>query len=136
MSDPRKKKSSRKGTQQTTTYSSILGDPLRLVDQRNSNAQEKPSKFRYILAGGRRSSDRDKGELSYLWDKLSPREQDVTVLVCKGYTNEQIARSLNITVSSVKTYLRFVFSTVDVDNRTDLRLKFYDFDFKHTFPHT
>ena len=135
MSDPRKRKSSRKGTQQTNTYSSILGDPLRLVDQRNSDAQEKPSKFRYVLAGGRRSSDREKGELSYLWDKLSPREQDVTVLVCRGYTNEQIARSLNITVSSVKTYLRFVFSELDIDNRTDLRLKFFNFDFKHTPPH-
>jgi len=135
MSDPRKRKSSRKGTQQTNTYSSILGDPLRLVDQRNSDAQEKPSKFRYVLAGGRRSSDTDRAELAYLWDTLSPREQDVTVLVCKGYTNEQIARSLNITVSSVKTYLRFVFSTVDVGNRTDLRFKFYSFDFKRKSPY-
>lgn len=131
MSDPRKNKSSRKSAQQKKTYFSVLGDSLRLFDQRNTDAQEtpKPSNYRFILAGGRRSSDRDNGEVAYLWDKLSPREQDVTVLVCRGHTNEEIARLLGISVSSVKTYLRFVFATVDVKNRTELRLKFYNFDF-------
>jgi DNA-binding NarL/FixJ family response regulator len=134
MSDPRKRKSSRKGAQQKNTYSSVLGDPLHLVDSRTSDAKENRPKYRYVLAGGRRSSDRDRAELAYRWANLSPREQDVTVLVCKGYTNEQIARSLNITVSSVKTYLRFVFLELDVDNRIDLRLKFYNFHFQPKLP--
>jgi len=128
MSTPRKKKPSRIGAQQTTKYSSVLGDHLRLVNQTNSDAKEKRSK--YILAGGRRSSDRERAEISYRWDNLSPREQDVTVLVCRGYTNQQIARALNITVSSVKTYLRFVFSSMDVSDRVELRLKLKDYDFK------
>ena len=133
MADPRKNKPSRVGAQQTTTYSSVLGDPLRLVDQTNSNAKEKRSK--YILAGGRRSSDSDKGELTFHWENLSPREQDVTVLVCRGYTNEQIARALNITISSVKTYLRIVFLKIDVGNKIELRLKFHNFNFKHDLPY-
>ena len=128
MVPPRKKKPSRMGAQQTNSYSFVLGDQLRLVDQTNSDAKEKRSK--YILAGGRRSSDRERAEISYLWNTLSPREQDVTVLVCRGYTNQQIARRLNITVSSVKTYLRFVFSSMDVPNRVELRLKLRDYDFK------
>ena len=131
MSDPRKSKSSRKGTPQTNIYSSVLGDPLHLVDKKDSEAQENHPKSGHFLTGGRRSSDRDTGELRYLWNQLSPREQDVTVLVCRGFTNEQIARTLHISVSSVKTYLRFVFATLNVENRTELRLKFYNFDFKH-----
>lgn len=133
MSTPRKKKPSRTGAQQTTKYSFILGDQLRLVNQINSDAKEKRSK--YILAGGRRSADSDKGELTFRWENLSPREQDVTVLVCRGYTNEQIARALNITISSVKTYLRFVFSSMDVRDRVELRLKLYNFDFKGRNPY-
>ncbi len=133
MSIPRKKKPSRMGAQQTNTYSSVLGDQLRLVDQTNSDAKEKRSK--YILAGGRRSADSDKGELTFRWEDLSPREQDVTVLVCRGHTNEQIARALNITISSVKTYLQFVFSSMDVRDRVELRLKLYNFDFKGKNPY-
>ena len=133
MADSRKKKSSRKGPTQTNKYLSILGDTLHLVNRRNADAREK--RPTYILAGGRRSSDGNRAELAYLWEHLSPRQQDVTVLVCRGYTNEQIARSLNITVASVKTYLRFVFLAMQVRDRVELRLKFYNFDFKHKPPH-
>ena len=135
MTPARKRKSSRSGTQPTKTYSSILGDPLHLVDRTNSAAKENRQNYRYVLSGGRRSSDVDKAETYYLWESLSPREQDVTVLVCRGYTNQQIARSLNITVASVKTYLRYVFLTMQVRNRVELRLKFYNFNFNHTLPH-
>ena len=133
MADSRKKKSSRKGTPQTNKYPYILGDPLHLVDHIKPEARENRTK--YILGGGRRSSDGNRAEISYLWEQLSPREQDVTVLVCRGYTNEQIARSLNITIASVKTYLRFVFLTIQVRDRVELRLKFYNFEFKHKPPH-
>ena len=135
MADARKRKSTRSGTQPTKTYSSILGDPLHLVDQTNSDAKENRRNYRYILSGGRRSSDVGKAEISYLWESLSPREQDVTVLVCRGYTNQQIARSLNITVASVKTYLRYVFLTMQVRDRVELRLKFYNFNFDHPLPY-
>ena len=133
MVPPRKNKPSRKDPQQTTTYSYILGDHLHLVNQTDSNAKEKRSK--YILSGGRRSADRDSADLVFRWDSLSVREKDVTVLVCRGHTNEQIARLLNISVSSVKTYLRIVFLKIEVDNKIELRLKFHNFNFKHDFPH-
>jgi len=132
MVPPRKKKPSRKDPQ-TTTYSYILGDHLRLVNQTNSDTKEKRSK--YILSGGRRSADRDSADLIYRWESLSLREKDVTVLVCRGHTNEQIARLLNISVSSVKTYLRIVFLKIDVGNKIELRLKFHNFNFKHHLPY-
>ncbi|MDQ3006820.1 MAG: helix-turn-helix transcriptional regulator [Chloroflexota bacterium] len=133
MAPPRIKKPSRKDPQQTTKYSYVLGDHLRLVDQTNSNAKEKRSK--YILAGGRRSADRDSADLVFRWESLSLREKDVTVLVCRGHTNEQIARLLNISVSSVKTYLRIVFLKIDAGNKVELRLKFHNFNFKHDLPY-
>ena len=134
MSTPRKKKPSRIGPQQTKKYSYILGDQLHLINRKDSNTEENRSNAGYILAGGRRSSDRDSSELIYLWESLSPREKDVTVLVCRGFTNEQIALWLKISASSVKTYLRFVFSKAAVRNKTELRLKFYTFDFEHHIP--
>jgi DNA-binding CsgD family transcriptional regulator len=102
MSPPRKDKTSRKDPQQTSEYSSILGDHLRLVTQTDSDAKEKRSKY---------------------------------ILVCRGHTNEQIARLLNISVSSVKTYLRMIFLKIDVDSKIELRLKFHNFNFKHDLAH-
>lgn len=134
MPSPRKKKSSRNGPQQTNKYSSILGDQLHLVNKTNSNAKENRSQVRYILSGGRRSSDRDSSEAFFLWESLSPREQDVTVLVCRGFTNEQIALWLKLSVSTVKTYLQKVFLKTYVRNKTELRLKFHNFDFKSNAP--
>jgi DNA-binding NarL/FixJ family response regulator len=131
MSTPRKKKSSRIGPQQTNKYSYILGDHLHLVSRKNSNAEENHTNAGHFLAGGRRSSDSLSSELVYLWEDLSTREKDVTVLVCRGFTNDQIALWLKISVSSVKTYLRFVFSKTGVRNKTELRLKFHNFDFDH-----
>lgn len=134
MSTPRKKKPSRMGPQQTKKYSYILGDRLHLINRKDSNTEENRSNAGYILAGGRRSSDRDSSELIYLWESLSPREKDVTVLVCRGFTNDQIALWLRISASSVKTYLRFVFSKAGVRNKTELRLRFYNFDFEKNIP--
>ena len=136
MSTPRKKKPSRIGPQQTKKYSSILGDQLHLINRKDSNTEENRSNAGHTLAGGRRSSDRVSSELFFLWESLSAREKDVTVLVCRGFTNDQIALWLKIAASSVKTYLRFVFSKTGVRNKTELRLKFYNFDFKHNIsPH-
>jgi|SRR5687767_15596111 len=48
---------------------------------------------------------------------LPPREQDVTILVCKGLINEQIALCLKLPVSKVKSYLQNVFFKIGVRNR-------------------
>jgi len=49
--------------------------------------------------------------------KLSPREQQVLQLVADGYENKQIARELDISEATVKTYLRGVFERLDVSSR-------------------
>jgi DNA-binding NarL/FixJ family response regulator len=135
MSTPRKKKTSRVGLQQTNKYSYTL-DTLHLVRRPDHANQE--NRTSNVSSGnvavGRRSTDRAAFELYDLWLSLSRREQDVTILVCKGLTNEQIALWLKLSVSTVKSYLQNVFFKIDVRNKTELRLKFVNFDFERLSP--
>lgn len=137
MSTPRKKKSSRIGSQQTNKYFHVLDTPLRLVKRTNPATQEKRSsdnRRASALPGGRRSTDKISFDLYNRWLSLSPREQDVTILVCKGLTNEQIALWLKLSVSTVKSYLQNVFFKIGVRSKTELRLEFVNFDFKRDAP--
>jgi DNA-binding CsgD family transcriptional regulator len=46
------------------------------------------------------------GELSERWQSLSPREQEVSALTCRGYTNRQMAARLGVAEETVKTPVR------------------------------
>ena len=138
MSTPRKKKTSRIGPQQTNKYSLTLDSPLHLVNRTDPAAQDNhSSKTRpgNALSGGRRSTDSISFDLYNRWLSLSRREQDVTILVCKGLTNEQMALWLKLSVSTVKSYLQNVFFKIGVRSKTELRLEFVNFDFKQNPPY-
>ena len=49
---------------------------------------------------------------------LSPREKDVLELVCKGYTNKQIAKILIVSSDTVKAHLASIMRKFNVNNRT------------------
>ena len=136
MSTPRKKKSSRTGSQQTNTYFHVLDTPLRLVNRKDPAAQENRSSNAHSqppLSGGRRSTDSDLFGLYDLWLSLSEREQDVTYLTCLGYKNHQIAFRLGISMRTVRSYIEQVLFKTHLHSKTELRLKFANFDFKrHT----
>ena len=133
MADPRKKKSSRNGSQQTNRYFHILAPSLRLVKRTDPAAQE-TSDTRTGHAGGRRSTDKDAFELYDRWLALSPRERQVTYLTCLGYKNEQIAFQMGVSAGTVKSYLQHIFLKVQVQSKTELRLKFHGFDFERHHP--
>ena len=130
MSNPRKKKSSRIGSQQTNTFH-FLAHPLRLVNRKDSAAQEDLSSNTQPrdLTGGRRSSDREIFELYDLWLSLSSRERQVTYLACMGYQNDEIALYMGITVGTVKSYLQHIFNKMGVRSKLQLSTKFSKFDF-------
>ena len=137
MSTPRKKKSSRLGEPQKTTYSYILGNSLRLVNRTEPAAQEdQPSNTADLntQAGGRRSTDKDTFDLFRNWESLSAREQDVTMLVCRGLSDAEIAKWLALSISTVKSYLQNVFLKTYVRNRRQLILKFMNFNFRRELP--
>lgn len=135
MADPRKKKSSRIGSQQTNTFH-FLANPLRLVNRTDSAAQENLSSNTRPrdLTGGRRSTDKDLLDLYDRWWSLSSRERHVTYLVCMGDKNDAIAFKMGIKVGTVKSYLQHVFLKMDVRSKTELRLKFFNFDFERNPP--
>jgi two-component system, NarL family, response regulator NreC len=63
------------------------------------------------------------------WALLSPREQQVTALVCLSYSNAQIAARLNISPSTVKTHVSNVLRKFGLERRSDLRLALAEWDF-------
>jgi DNA-binding CsgD family transcriptional regulator/phage shock protein PspC (stress-responsive transcriptional regulator) len=51
---------------------------------------------------------------------ISPREQDVLPLLLQGASNNHIAETLFISLSTVKTHLRNIYAKFDVKNRYEL----------------
>jgi DNA-binding CsgD family transcriptional regulator len=54
---------------------------------------------------------------------LSPRELEVVRLVAKGFSNKAIATVLDISPWTVSTYLRRIFSKMDVGSRAEMIMK-------------
>ena len=120
MASARNKKSSQA---RTNKYFHILDQPPRLVNRKDQDEE-------------RRSTHHELFVLYDSWLSLSQREQHVTYLACQGYKNPQIAFQMGVSVTTVKSYLQHVFLKIGVRNKTELRLKFVNFDFtRHIPPH-
>ncbi|MEV0606493.1 AAA family ATPase [Polymorphospora rubra] len=70
----------------------------------------------YELVGGR--ADGDPGVQSI--EELSDAERRVAALAARGHTNQQIARKLFITVSTVEQHLTRVYRKLRINRRSDL----------------
>ncbi|WP_116474260.1 response regulator transcription factor [Zobellella maritima] len=66
--------------------------------------------------------DQDPTRLPSLLEKLSPRQQEVALLIGKGMTNYQIAHELGITENTVKLYASQILRLTNMTNRTQLAL--------------
>ena len=53
-----------------------------------------------------------------LVDPLSPRELEVLRLVMAGYSNQEIAELLVVSMNTVRTHLKHLYSKLNVDSRT------------------
>jgi len=56
--------------------------------------------------------------------RMSPRELQVARLVCRGFTNADVANKLSVKEGTVKTHLRSIFSKVRARNKISLLLRF------------
>jgi DNA-binding CsgD family transcriptional regulator len=70
-----------------------------------------------------------KQELIKKWKSLSPREQQVVALACRGYTYGQVALKLGISVETVKTHIRNTMNKIDVHGLGVLQKTFSGWDF-------
>lgn len=58
----------------------------------------------------------------YLHDRLTSRENEVVQLISKGYTNQDIADELFITLKTVKTHVSNILSKLEVEDRTQVAI--------------
>jgi DNA-binding CsgD family transcriptional regulator len=72
---------------------------------------------------------RARRELQNDWGLLTLREQQIAALVCLGYTNPQIAGRLGLSVETVKTHVKNVLMKFRLHSKTELRLRFSNWDF-------
>ena len=59
-----------------------------------------------------------------LIEHLAPREQEVLVLLTKGYAYKQIAAHMELNIGTVNTYIRRIYEKLHVNCRTDAVVKY------------
>ena len=55
---------------------------------------------------------------------LTEREEQVLMLLSKGYAYKEIADQLNISFETVRTYVRTIYEKLHVHSRTEATLKY------------
>jgi len=63
------------------------------------------------------------------WHSLSPREQQVTMMICYYYTTSEMAAQMVVSTNTIKSHVRAVLRKFDVHSRSELRLLLSDFNF-------
>lgn len=51
------------------------------------------------------------------WSELSKREVEVLRLLAEGFSNKEIAKELNLAVSTIANYTNSLYTRLSVDNR-------------------
>jgi len=69
------------------------------------------------------------GELYKRWQALSPREQEVTALACRGDTNRQMAARLGVSEETIKTHVRNALVKFNLHGKSELRMAMGMWDF-------
>ena len=49
---------------------------------------------------------------------LTPRETQILTLIARGYSNQEIAEALYLSINSIKTYIRSAYRRIGVERRT------------------
>jgi DNA-binding CsgD family transcriptional regulator len=63
------------------------------------------------------------------WHMLTPREQEVTALVCLNLTNAEIAERLVVSPETIKTHVKNVLYKLHLHSKSELRQLLSDWDF-------
>ena len=96
-----------------------------LAMERNSDPEEVAKD---IFAKGIDSHFQNE-HLHQIWEQLTPREQEVTALVCLGYSNNEIGEKLIISPNTVKSHVSHAMIKLGVGKRVDIQYTLVDWDF-------
>jgi len=130
MSGPQKKHDRRAGAQRTNKYAYTLDNSLHLVRRPTHSAgQEDPSHRNDASHAAGLPGAQSTDALYQHWLSLSAREQDVIALTCLGYKNQQMAFRLGLSIATVKSYIQTACYKLTLHSKTDIRLRFYGWDF-------
>jgi DNA-binding CsgD family transcriptional regulator len=105
---------------------SDIGRSLQLLAEREQRPVEEVAED--LLAGAVAQREHAETVLAR-WHELSPREQQVTALICLNLTNSQIAERLIVAPETVKSHVRNVFNKLNLRRKTEVRQMFSDWDF-------
>jgi RNA polymerase sigma factor (sigma-70 family) len=100
-----------------------LSAQLRLVARASEQAPE--TLAAELLARGL-EQEAHRTQVQSILKTLSPREQEVTWLTARGYTNRKIAEILVLSPETVKTHVRHILEKLGVRSKADLRLLLLD----------
>jgi DNA-binding CsgD family transcriptional regulator len=103
-----------------------LGEALRYLAEREHRRQDEMAVELLSAALAQRQA----AEVNLrLWRSLSPREQQITALICLNYTNRQIAAHLVISTETVKSHVRRVLHKFNLHSKMELRQALAEWDF-------
>jgi two-component system, NarL family, response regulator LiaR len=109
--------------QKGATTKEIVGAVRKVLEGESSLDQELATQLLKRLMENPKPKQNGRAEGKSLTGLLSAREKEVLGLVGRGYTNQQIARSLLISVSTVKKHVRTVISKLGVSDRTQAAVR-------------
>jgi len=105
------------------TTQETLGAVRKVLEGESSLDQELATQLLKRLMEDAKPEPNGRVNNESLAELLSAREGEVLGLVARGYTNQQIARKLLISVSTVKKHVRNVISKLGVSDRTQAAVR-------------
>lgn len=57
-------------------------------------------------------------EQEHILKSLNERQLEILVLMSKGYSNNEVAQSLQLSIHTIKSHTSYIFNAFNVDNRT------------------
>jgi DNA-binding CsgD family transcriptional regulator len=73
-------------------------------------------------------------EIQTIWHRLTPREQQVLILICQEFSTAEMVDYLGLSVNTVKSHITNLFTKLDIHSRVELRIMFADVDFPQLPP--
>ena len=102
---------------------------LRSLESIAEQEQRTPEEIANHILGEVLRTHQAQSDSWHLWEALTPREQDVTALICLNYTTRQVAARLHISPETVKTHVAHVMLKFGISDRNMLRMLLNGWDF-------